>query len=359
MTNMKHYENLPLVEAWKKYNYEYDNGLIDDDVDFEAWLVDQDYNDLSFEQLLAAYQFSPVSGYLLEFFTKDGEWVATEFDCGWYPNVFDRDELFEVWDGDGVQIGFYPELGEDVWLSSSDDWDSRLGVDFNADTTPKQFASPIGVWGGEINENGNKENGDLWRVRKVTVSGAWSENAKRFFRRYPNALPKSKSRFVKIDMKKTWGSGTDESNTWTEWFCFDSVWCHPYNRDGRNSSPYWDKHEEFQMWCKQTIEAHPEKEDKWHGGVCPDITIGGSVLNDGWGSDIDSRVCDDFSSEDKKRWGDCVEAALATGKVTSVVLQNGNVRLETTCTPFEKIEPDADSVAEFGEWADVALEGLR
>ena len=356
MTNMKHYENLPLVEAWKKYNYEYDNRLIDGCVDFTQWLVEHEYNDLSFERLLAAYQYKPVTGYLLEFLTNDGEWVATEFDCGWYPDVFDRDELFDVWDGDGVQVGFYPALGKDVWLSSSDDWDSRLGVDFDASTTPKNFSSPIDTWGGEINENGNKENGDLWRVRKVTVSGAWSENAKRFFRRYPNALPKSTARFVKIDMVEY--NGDEEPHKWTEWFCFDSVWTNPYNRDGRNSAPKWDRVEEYEKWCKDALEANPALCDKWHG-VCPNIRINGAELNDGWGSDIDSRVCDGFTDNEKKMWGDCVEAALVTGTETNIVLGNGNKMLQTTCTPFCEIEPDADSVAEFGEWAEYALEGLR
>jgi len=43
MKNMKHYENLPLKEAWTKYTAERDSGTIGDSVDFTEWLVDHDY----------------------------------------------------------------------------------------------------------------------------------------------------------------------------------------------------------------------------------------------------------------------------------------------------------------------------
>ena len=43
MKNMKHYENLPLKEAWTKYEAERDSGAIGDSVDFTEWLVDHDY----------------------------------------------------------------------------------------------------------------------------------------------------------------------------------------------------------------------------------------------------------------------------------------------------------------------------
>ena len=43
MKNMKYYEDLPLKEAWMKYNEEYESHKIDGSVDFTEWLVDHDY----------------------------------------------------------------------------------------------------------------------------------------------------------------------------------------------------------------------------------------------------------------------------------------------------------------------------
>lgn len=215
MTNMKHYENLPLIDAWTQYHKEYDAHTIESDVDFTEWLVDHEYND------------------------------------------------------------------------------------------PKARAKVYNA------------------------------------------------RFVRIDCKLSkW------DKPWTEWFCLDEVWVHPYNRTGRNGLPYWDKAEEFQKWCDAAIKENPAIMERWRT-ICPSIKIGGAVLNDGWGSDIDGRICNEFGEAATRTWGDRLEEALRTGEVTSIRLDNGTDVLETTFTPFESITPDPDSVEDFGEWADAALEGLR
>lgn len=165
----------------------------------------------------------------------------------------------------------------------------------------------------------------------------------------------SRARFVKIECKETIGGDNYE---WTEWFCPEEVWCNPYNRDGRYNRPKWDKMEEFQKWCDSMQETDPERFGRW-GSVCPNITIGGAVLYDGWGSDLDGRICNGYGYAAQKKWGDCLEDALRTGEVTTIRLDNGKKKvMETIFTPYESITPDADSVAEFGEWADAALEGL-
>lgn len=162
--------------------------------------------------------------------------------------------------------------------------------------------------------------------------------------------------FVKIDVEETHG-GVGVYNSafkWTEWFCHDDVWVHPYNRDGRNGAPHWGRVEEFREWCDDELEREPSINDKW-GSVCPSIKIDGAPLNDGWGSDIAGRMCDGFGADETNRWCDCLEDALSTGKPTSIVLKDGRRTIKTTFTPYESITPDA---SDFGPWADAAMEGL-
>lgn len=204
MTNKEHYIDMPLRVAMAAY-YKADE-LSGHRLAFFDWLDLEAFKDghnyawdedrakfVDVDGLLAQLDNpKPVTGYLLEFHNKNtDEWVPSEFDCGWHPSLYGNGKEGESddWDDHDTQVGFFPELG-DVWLSSSDDWDFRLGADFNASTTPKQFDSPIGVWGGEINKNewrGNAEE-DLWRVRKITIGGGLSETAKEFFRNHPLLL---------------------------------------------------------------------------------------------------------------------------------------------------------------------------
>ena len=45
MTNMEHYANLPLSEAWKEYNEQYNAEEIDGCTDFTEWLMVLEYKD--------------------------------------------------------------------------------------------------------------------------------------------------------------------------------------------------------------------------------------------------------------------------------------------------------------------------
>ena len=204
MTNKEHYNDKPLCEAIAAY-YKADE-LSGHRLAFFDWLDleafdaghtyawDEERGDfVDVDGLLSQIDNpKPVTGYLLEFHNrKTGAWIPSEFDCGWYPSLYDNGDktACDDWHDNDTQLGFFPELG-DVWIGSSDDWDFRLGVDFNADTTPKKFDSPVGIWGGEINKNewrGNAEE-DLWRVRKITIGGGLSEKAKVFFRKHPLVL---------------------------------------------------------------------------------------------------------------------------------------------------------------------------
>ena len=158
----------------------------------------------------------------------------------------------------------------------------------------------------------------------------------------------NKAKFVKIDVTIT-HKGGGEPYSFTEWFCLGETWTHPYNR--RNALAA-----EFQQWCKTADESIKKT---WPMVVCPYITIGGNPLQDGWGSDIDGRICVDFSHDETMKWGDAVEEALKTGNVQSLVLENADTKLETTFTPYDTITPDPESGAAFGPYAEVALEGLK
>lgn len=164
----------------------------------------------------------------------------------------------------------------------------------------------------------------------------------------------NKARFVRLDMVNNYIDGYGEKKEFkcTEWFCLDTTWTHPYNR--RN-----DLAAEFQKWCKDKLANGAEKEwEKFGYLCCPNITCGGAPLHDGWGSDIDGRICQEFPKEDILAWGDKVEEALRTGEVQTLHLDNGKETLDTTFTPFATFTPDPESVAAFGEYADAALEGL-
>lgn len=157
-------------------------------------------------------------------------------------------------------------------------------------------------------------------------------------------IKNNKAKFVRLDMTRTIG---DERYSWTEWFCLATTWTHPYNRKDAMAKAH-------QAWCEWQLEKGADWSDSGYE-CCPNITIGGAPLQDGWGSDIDSRVCGDLPC---REWGDKVEEALATGEVQTLRLASENEVLETTFTPFKSITPDPESVASFGPFAEAALEGL-
>jgi len=164
----------------------------------------------------------------------------------------------------------------------------------------------------------------------------------------------SKFKFVKLNVRsvQNYPSGQRECK-WFEWFCLDETWCHPYNRGTPRAK-------EFQDWCKKHWQAGHKD---CYSPICPEIKIGGQRLNDGWGSDVVGRIACFF---EEARYGvegeiaDAVETAMSTGEVQSVLKksEDGLTELEVTVEPFESVELDADSVRDFGPYAEDALEGL-
>jgi len=163
----------------------------------------------------------------------------------------------------------------------------------------------------------------------------------------------SKFKFVKLNVRAVYdcSSGPRECK-WFEWFCLDETWCHPYNRGTPRAK-------EFQAWCKKHWQAGHEDS---YSPVCPEIKIGGERLNDGWGSDVVGRIACylDESGTVKDKIADAIEKAMATGEVQTVHEKAtfGPAELEVMVEPFESVEPDADSVRDFGPYAEDALEGL-
>lgn len=193
-TNKEHYGPLPLTEALAKHIEDYEKGLL---LNFEQWL-EHEYLDPSVNyriykgkcyleedvlEKIRQFEQSEVVGYLLEWQTKDGGWMASEFDPinlkSTYWGRWDDQDAIDDWFDHEVEVGFFADL-PNAWYCGSDDWDDRLGVDFDSRTTPHAKPSPIDVWGG-VSSN----DGQLWRVRKVKISGKLSENAKAFFLRNP------------------------------------------------------------------------------------------------------------------------------------------------------------------------------
>lgn len=197
-TNYDYYESGYLADAKKAYHEECKRGY---PFRFDEWLdatfvssVDEGYytENGDFVSVGKANAFingieaGTVTGYLLEFHDNDGNWVGYEFDPDYSTNLWGlRDEIVGYFVDNDTQVGFFTALG-DVWLSKSDDWGSRLGVDFDARETPIQDPHESGIWGGVTTEEGGNSN-ELWRVRKVTIPAKMSEKAKAFFRKYPEA----------------------------------------------------------------------------------------------------------------------------------------------------------------------------
>lgn len=197
MNNREYFWDKPLREANEKFNKDTELGI---EVPFDEWF-DLDYIDLEKGKIVRGRFFSheeieekirkmedrEVTGYLLEWQKKDGSWVGSEFDpITTDSNLWLNDDVQDAcddWHDHEVAMGYFKEL-PNVWFESSDDWDFRLGVDFDSRSTPQTNPSPVDIWGGVSKEC----NGDLWRVRKVTIKGTLSDNAKEFFRRNPDIV---------------------------------------------------------------------------------------------------------------------------------------------------------------------------
>ena len=141
-----------------------------------------------------------VAGYLLEF-RVNGEWTPYEFAAIVETNIWDRyhDGASADWFKKEMDWNIYAELEKmgHVNLSESDDWEFRLGVGFDARTTPKEDPHECGIWGGEPNENaaGGFKVGDLWRVSKKVIDGTLTEKAKDFFKKHPDITWETKESF--------------------------------------------------------------------------------------------------------------------------------------------------------------------
>lgn len=199
MKNIEYFGNKTLNEAIAKYESDLRTGA---DIDWSAWL-ESSYADLDkgmlirgafhsykdIEEKIRKMESVEVTGYLLEWKGKNGQWVPSEFDPekGTDSNLWCNDSMRKAcddWFDHDVTVGFFKEL-ESVWFESSDDWGFRLGVDFDARTTPKENPKADGIWEG-VAEEGKGLGGELWRVRKVTIKGELSDNAKDFMRRNPD-----------------------------------------------------------------------------------------------------------------------------------------------------------------------------
>ena len=195
-TNYDYYESRCLADAKEAYHEECKRGY---PFGFDKWLDSrfvppvheghyiENGDFVSVEKanaLINRIEAGTVTGYLLEFQDNDGNWIGREFDPDYDTNLWNLgDEICGDFIDNDTQVGFFTALG-DVWLSKSDDWFSRLGVNFYARDTPIQDPHESGIWGGVITEECVNSN-ELWRVRKVTIPAKMSEKAKAFFRKYP------------------------------------------------------------------------------------------------------------------------------------------------------------------------------
>lgn len=152
----------------------------------------------------------------------------------------------------------------------------------------------------------------------------------------------NKAKFVKIDVNVSLNDY--EPYSFTEWFCLDETWTHPYNtRDARAK--------EFQAWCKENWDF--ENEDS----VCPEVMIGGAKLNDGWGSDCVERIAGIIAgmrvkNDNAEAFYNAIETALETGEKASLELEDARGSMTVRLEPSASIVPDEDSIAAFGPYAD-------
>ena len=199
MTNDEYFNEKPMKEAIAKWRADCENGYHGD---VQDWLnetyMDLDkgkmvrgtfYSNDEIEEKIRKMESLTVTGYLLEWKNEKGEWFGSEFEPknGSGTNKHDISELVvNDWFDNEIEVGFFTELG-DAWLGTADDWDFRLGVDFDCAKTPVDSPNENNVWEGTANGD-CLNNGDPWRVRKVTIKGTLSDKAKAFIRRNPDVV---------------------------------------------------------------------------------------------------------------------------------------------------------------------------
>lgn len=158
----------------------------------------------------------------------------------------------------------------------------------------------------------------------------------------------NKAKFVKINVNVS--RKDDEPYSFTEWFCLDTTWTHPYNtRDARA--------EEFQSWCKKNWNF--ENNDS----VCPEVTVDGAELNDGWGSDCVERIVGiiagiNVNEDNIESFCNCIETALESGENKTLELEDEFGSMTVEFAPFASIVPDKSSIESFGPYADRVREEL-
>lgn len=199
MNNKEHFNDKPLKDALAKYEADLKAGS---HCGFADWLntafVDlakgafvrgrfYPYDETAAK--IAKMESRKVTGYLLEWQNEKGEWYGSEFqpekgtDSNLWCNDFMKDAT-DDWYENEVGIGFFKELPT-AWFNDSCDWDYRLGVDFDSRTTPEKNPKEDGVWEG-LTKGGCAEEGDPWRVRKITINGTLSDKVRAFLRRNPD-----------------------------------------------------------------------------------------------------------------------------------------------------------------------------
>ena len=198
MKNKEHFNDLPLHAALAKYDEDLKSGL---DYDWSAWL-EVPFADFSkgkvvrgrfftheqIEEKIRKMDSRKVTGFLLEWKDeKTGEWFGSEFEPehgSGDSRYLIGDEVSDDWFDNEIEVGFFKEL-PNVWFGNAEDWDFRLGVDFDCYKTPEESAEGCTVWEGTTKGGCNTE-GEPWRVRKITIGGELSEKAKEFIRRNPD-----------------------------------------------------------------------------------------------------------------------------------------------------------------------------
>ena len=197
MTNDEYFNDKPMKEAIAKWRSDCANGycgdvqdwLGDEFMDFEKGKIVRGrfFSNEEIEEKIRNLESLKVTGFLLEWKNEKGEWFGSEFEPenGSASNRHRLgDEVSDDWLDNEVNVGFFKALGKE-WFGTADDWDFRLGVDFDCYRTPEALPNESNVWEGRT-KGGCNTDGEPWRVRKITIDGALSDKAKAFIRRNPD-----------------------------------------------------------------------------------------------------------------------------------------------------------------------------
>lgn len=194
MTNDEYFNDKPMKEAIAKWRADCNNGY---GGDIAEWLNEPFFDNSKgkfvrgrfftyeeVEEKIRKMESMKVTGFLLEWKDEKGGWFASEFEpmkgSGTNRYII-GDEVSDDWFDHEVNVGFFKELSG-AWLGTADDWDFRLGVDFDC---RKANETKGEVWEGKT-KGGCNVDGDPWRIRKVTIGGELSEKAKEYIRRNPD-----------------------------------------------------------------------------------------------------------------------------------------------------------------------------